>query len=112
MLTSTQKAIPPRSAEQEWPLPAGKYVFIEGQIEIYEDSCVSAFLDFPTYRPDQSTGELGLEIVPLGRWFPLEDLTELKVSYGRGTQHSVQAGIGASSQVFAVTRVPLPNCSG
>jgi hypothetical protein len=84
-----------------------KYVFIERWIEIYEDSAVSAYLDFPTYRFDQSTGELGPDIVPPGRWFPLEALTELKVVYGRGTQRTGSAGTGANSQVFAVTSVPF-----
>ncbi|MDP2947931.1 MAG: hypothetical protein Q8P22_00120 [Chloroflexota bacterium] len=88
-----------------WSIPADKYVFIERWIEIYEGS--SMFIDFPTYRFDRASGELWPDIVPPGPWFPLEDLTELKVVNGRGTSRSGSAGAGANSRVFAVARLPF-----
>ncbi len=106
--------VPTREIEQEWPIPTDKYVFIERWIEIsreqwiapYKDSAVSAFIDFPTYQFDQNSGELKPDIVPPGRWFPLEDLTELKVVYGRGTKRT-GSGAGVNSQVYAVTSLPF-----
>jgi hypothetical protein len=83
-----------------------KYVFIERWIEVYEDSAVSAFIDFPTYVFDENSGELKPDIVPPGRWFPLEDLAELKVVYGRGTSRTGSAGSGINSRVFAFTELP------
>jgi len=68
---------------------------------------MSVYIDFPTYSFDQNSGELKPDIVPQGRWFPLEDLTDLKVVYGRGTSRTSQAGMGAHSQVFAVTELPF-----
>ena len=85
--------------------PPDKYVFIERWIEIYQDG--SAYIDFPTYIFDRTTGELQPHIVPPGKWFPLEDLTPLKVVYGRGTSHTGSAGGGANSAVFAVTDFPF-----
>ncbi len=96
-----------REIEQEWPIPAEKYVFIERWIDIYKDSFGSAFIDFPTYRFDQNGGILEPDIVPPGRWFPLKDLTELKVVYGRGTKRTAPAGAGVNSKVFAVTGFPF-----
>jgi len=84
-----------------------KYVFIERWIEIYEDSAVRAHIDFPTYVFAQNSGQLRPDIVPPGRWFPLEDLSELKVVYGRGTSRTGSAGEGANSKVFAVTELPF-----
>lgn len=113
--TATLTPAPTQVIEEEWPIATDKYVFIERWIEIYKeqwiapykDSAVSAFIDFPTYRFDQNSDELQPDIVPPGRWFPLEDLTELKVVYGRGTERTGSAGTGINSQVFAVTDLPF-----
>jgi hypothetical protein len=86
-------------------LPADKYVLIERWIEIYQGGF--AFIDFPTYVFDPDTGELRPDIVPRGKWFPLDDLTELKVVYGRGTSRTGSAGSGINSRVFAVTELPF-----
>jgi len=104
LLTACEQRAPTLT---EWPIPTDKYVFIERWIEIYQDSVMSAFIDFPTYHFDQNSGELKPDIVPPGRWFPLEDLTELKVVYGRGTKRTGSAGAGINSQVFAVTGLPF-----
>jgi hypothetical protein len=98
---------PTRVIGEEWSISPDKYVFIERWIEIYQDSTMSAFIDFPTYRFDQNSWELTPDIVPPGRWFPLEDLTELKVVYGRGTKRTGPAGTGTNSQVFAATGLPF-----
>lgn len=105
--TTTVTPAPTQALEQEWPIPTDKYVFIERWIEIYEDSAMSVYIDFPTYSFDQNSGELKPDIVPPGRWFPLQDLTNLKVVYGRGTSRAGQAGMGAQSQVFALTELPF-----
>lgn len=102
-----QRALRHRASEEEWPVPADQCVFVERWIEIYKDSFSSAFIDFPTYRFDQDSGALEPGIVPSGRWFPLEDLTELKVVYGRGTERTGSAGTGVNSQLFAVTGLPF-----
>ena len=96
----------PRSTATVTPIPpADKYVFIERWIEIYQGGF--AFIDFPTYVFDPDTGELIPDIVPRGKWFPLDDLTELKVVYGRGTSRTGSAGSGINSRVFAVTELPF-----
>jgi len=96
-----------RGIDEDWPIPTGKYVFIERWIEVYEDSAMSVYIDFPTYRFDQDSGELRPDIVPSGWWFPLEDLAEVMVVYGRGSERSGSAGTGMNSQVFAVTGLPF-----
>jgi hypothetical protein len=85
-------------AKPAWPIPAAKYVFIERWINIGN----GAYLDFPTYIFDRENGALRPYIVPAGRWFPLENLTDLKVVYGRGTE-----SYGINSQVFAITDLPF-----
>jgi len=89
------------------PMPQNAYVFIERWIEIYQDSTGSVLIDFPTYIFDPDSGELKPYIVPPGPWFPLEDLTHLKVVYGRGTSRTGQAGGGENSNIFALTEFPF-----
>ena len=98
--------LPPTSAvPMQWSIPSDQYAFVERWIEISQGS--SMFIDFPTYHFDPNTGALAPDIVPPGRWFPLEDFTQLKVAYGRGTSRTGQAGTGANSRVFAVTELPF-----
>lgn len=103
--TATPTPGPTETIQEEWSIPIDKYVFIERWIEIYEDSAMSVYLDFPTYAFDQNSGQLRPDIVPPGRWFPLEDLTALKVVYGRGTSRTGSAGTGVNSRVFAITEL-------
>jgi hypothetical protein len=105
--TATLTPVSAQTTEGGWPIPADKYVFIERWIEVYQDSAVSAYIDFPSYGFDRDSGSIEPDIVPPGRWFPLEDLTELKVVYGRGTERTGSAGTGVNSQVFAVTALPF-----
>jgi len=85
--------------------PVGNYVFVERWIEIYQGGYL--IMDYPTYIFDRDSGELLPYIVPPGKWFPLEDLTELKVVYGRGISRTGPAGSGADSEVFAITEFPF-----
>jgi len=88
-----------------WSLPVEKYVFVEHWIELYN---YSGYLDFPTYAFSRESGELKPYIVPSGRWFPLSDLTPLKVVIGNGI--SVESGgSGARSEIIAVTELPFTN---
>ena len=89
------------------PMPQNKYVFIERWIEIYQDSSGSTLIDFPTYIFDPDSGELKSHIVSAGPWFPLQDLTDLKVVYGRGTSRTGQAGVGENSKIFALIEFPF-----
>lgn len=107
VVTACRRPAPTPTAAAEWPIPADKYVFVERWIEIYGGSSGFAFIDFPTYEFDQNSGELLPHIVPAGHWFPLDDLSGLKVVYGRGTSRTGSAGSGANSRVFAITALPF-----
>ncbi len=94
----------PRAATPTSLPAADKYVFVERWIDVYEGPLAAAFIDFPTYSFNRDTGELTPYIVPPGNWFPLEDLTALKVAYGRGTGSKTG---GIESKVFAITGFPF-----
>ena len=107
-LPACRRATPtPTAGPAEWLIPADKYVFVERWIDVYGGSIGSMFIDFPTYEFDQNSGELKPYIVPPGTWFPLDDLSQLKVVYGRGTSRTGPAGSGANSKVFAITALPF-----
>ncbi|HEY9246907.1 MAG TPA: hypothetical protein VIO11_08685, partial [Candidatus Methanoperedens sp.] len=93
------------SVDDNWSVPADKYVFIERWVNInFSSGHPPILIDFPTYIFDKEKGTLEPFMVSNGKWFPLENLTDLKVVYGSGT--GIQ-GDGAASQIFAITEFPF-----
>jgi len=107
-LAACRRATPtPTPVPAQWVISTDKYVFVERWIEVYGGSPGSMFIDFPTYEFNQETGGLKPYIVPPGHWFPLDDMSQLEVVFGRGTSRTGPAGAGANSKVFAITALPF-----
>ena len=87
-------------------VPPGKYLFVEQWTHITGQGKMPAMMiDFPAYRFDPATGELGVYIAPPGTSFKLP---EGAIGYlGLGTSRSGAAGGGAASWLEPIKGLPF-----